>query len=165
MRISAPRSAHRSSLAARTGGHRDAGAQCPGHLDGVGADAAGAAVHQQHLAGGQVRGHDQVGPHRAGHLGQGGGVLTLTPAGIGITWPAGHRDVLGVAAAGSSAQTCCPTAHSDTPSPTAAIDAGDLQAEDVARAGRRRILAGRLQQVGPVDPGRADLDQHLAGSG
>ena len=32
------------------------------------------------------------------------------------------------------------------------------------RAGRGRIAAPPLQQVGPVDSGRAHLDQHLAGA-
>ena len=35
----------------------------------------------------------------------------------------------------------------------------DLEPEDVGRAGRRRIEAPALQYVGPVDPGRGDLDQ------
>ncbi len=40
--------------------------------------------------------------------------------------------------------------------------AGDLEARDVGRAGRRRIAALPLQHVGPVDAGRVDLDQDLA---
>ena len=43
--------------------------------------------------------------------------------------------------------------------------AGDLEAEDVGRAGRRRIEPAPLEDVGPVDAGRGDLDQHFAGPG
>ena len=41
-------------------------------------------------------------------------------------------------------------------------DARDFEAGNRGRAGRRRIEAAALQHVGPVDPGRGDLDQHLA---
>ena len=40
--------------------------------------------------------------------------------------------------------------------------AGDLEADDGRRIGRRRIRAGALQAVGPVDAGVTHLDQHLA---
>src|SRR6185295_14040875 len=39
--------------------------------------------------------------------------------------------------------------------------AGDLEAGNVGRAGRRRIAAAPLEDVGPVDAGGRDLDEHL----
>ena len=39
--------------------------------------------------------------------------------------------------------------------------AGDLEAWNVAGAGRRRIVAGALRDVRPVDAGGRDLDQDL----
>ncbi len=40
--------------------------------------------------------------------------------------------------------------------------AGHFESEDVRRSGRRRIEAPALEDVGPIDAGRGDLDQHLA---
>ena len=74
MVISAPSSRHSSSLRRGSGGDRHPGTQRAGDLDGVGADAAGAAVHEQQLALAEVRRQHQVRPHRARHLGQPGRV-------------------------------------------------------------------------------------------
>jgi hypothetical protein len=43
--------------------------------------------------------------------------------------------------------------------------AGDFEAEDRRSARRRRVIAGALQDIRPVDPGGGDADQHLAGGG
>ena len=43
--------------------------------------------------------------------------------------------------------------------------AGDLKAGKVGGAGRRRVAAAPLEDVGPVHAGCGDADQHLAGSG
>ncbi len=42
--------------------------------------------------------------------------------------------------------------------------AGDLQAENIGDAGRRRIAAAALRDVRPIDAGRCHLDQDLVGS-
>ena len=42
---------------------------------------------------------------------------------------------------------------------------GDLHAEQFAGARRRGIQPGGLQQVGPIDAGGDDLDQHLTLAG
>lgn len=39
--------------------------------------------------------------------------------------------------------------------------AGDFQPKRLRRTGRRRIVAGTLQQIGTIDPGRMHADQHL----
>jgi hypothetical protein len=49
-------------------------------------------------------------------------------------------------------------------SATACARAGDLEAEHVRGAGRRRVVPLALLEVGVVDPGGGDLDQDLAGS-
>ena len=48
--------------------------------------------------------------------------------------------------------------------PTRHLDhlAGDLEAEDVGRARRRRIQTSPLEHVGPVDACSGNLDQHFA---
>ena len=51
-------------------GGEDAGAEGVGGLDREGADAAGAAVDQEGVAGLKVRDHEDVRPDRAGHLRQ-----------------------------------------------------------------------------------------------
>ncbi|MGY3404272.1 hypothetical protein ACVWZV_000385 [Bradyrhizobium sp. GM5.1] len=43
--------------------------------------------------------------------------------------------------------------------------AGDFEAGQVAGAGRRRIGAGALRDIGPVDAGGLHLDQDLVGAG
>jgi hypothetical protein len=44
-------------------------------------------------------------------------------------------------------------------------EARDFQAEDIGRAGRRRIESAALQNIRPVDPRRGGLDQHFARAG
>ena len=58
----------------RPRGDGDPAVQRAGDLDGMGADAAGAAVDEQQLTGSQAGGHHQVRPHRAGDLRQTRGV-------------------------------------------------------------------------------------------
>ena len=51
-----------------------------------------------------------------------------------------------------------------TPSPSCATCARHFHAQCFGRAGRRRISAARLQQVGTVEAGGRDLDQDFAGA-
>ena len=92
--------AARFQLGRRSRGDGDPGAQCAGDLDGVAADAAGAAVHQQQLTLAQVRRHRQVRPDRAGHLRHTGGVVQVEADGMRQQLAGGNGDVFGVAAAG-----------------------------------------------------------------
>ena len=126
------------------------------------ADAAGAAVHEQVLAGLQRGEVEDVAPDRAGDLGQAGGVQQRHPGGHGQQLPDGDGDLLGVAAAGEQRADLV----ADRPAGDALAErrrsAGALQAGVGRGAGRRGVEAAALQQVGPVDGGRDDVDEHLA---
>ena len=65
----------------------------------------------------------------------------------------------------SSAQTSSPTAQPSTPSPTSSDPSGALQARVRRGARRRGVVPLPLQQVGPVDRRRDDLDDDLARPG
>ena len=112
--------------------------------------------------GGQVGGHHQVRPHRAGHFRQARGIVQVDTVGDRHDLAGGHSDVFGVAAARQQSADLLP---------------GRPCRDVVAHRRRRRRRppcrgsrwhpaaadsAGGLQQVGPVDAGRADLDQHFA---
>ena len=119
----------------------DAGAERVRELDGHRADAARAAVHQQRLAGPQAGDHEDVGPDRARHLGQrAGGRRGRRRRGRGITWPAGHGDLLGVPAAGEQgAHLVADRPAARRPSPT--------------RARRCRSTPGRGRRTRPAAAG------------
>jgi hypothetical protein len=131
------------------------------HLNPVGADAAGAAVDQQRLAGAQVSRHLQVRPHRACGFGQRGGLVHLDGGGNRHYLTGRRCGVFGVAAAGQQSADFLP----GRPFGNTAADVGDhpshFHAKNFAGARRRWIVAGGLQQIGTVDSGCADLDQHL----
>jgi hypothetical protein len=76
------------------------------------------------------------------------------PSGSGSVWPLVDRDELGMAAAPE--QRTDPRARTDDLAD--ALEPGDVD----RRARRRRIVAGALHQIGPVDPRRVDTYQHLA---
>jgi hypothetical protein len=120
------------------------GAERAPHLDAVRADAAGAAVDEQELTGGQMRGHHQVRPHRAGHFRQPGGMMQRHTAGNRHHLAGGDRDVLRVTPARQQSADLLP----DCPPGDSVTDLGDgsghLQPQDLAGAGRRRIAPDGL---------------------
>jgi hypothetical protein len=129
------------------------------HLDRRDADAGGGAVHHQGLAGLQGPVLEDIGVDREHRLRQAGGLDEVEVAGDrqGVAGVADRE--LGVAAAaqqGADAVALAPApgGHGDGP--------GHLQAHRRGRAGRRRVEAQALDDVGPVDAGGPDLDQDLA---
>src|SRR5690606_19338635 len=74
-------------------------------------------------------------------------------------------DALGVAAAGQQRADLVALRQVRHALADGRDDAGALQPEHLGRAGRRRIVALALQEVGAVDAGGGDLDDDLAGSG
>ncbi|KMS82714.1 hypothetical protein ACZ91_57125 [Streptomyces regensis] len=149
----------------RARGDGDRRAEGLADLDGVRADAARPAVHQQNVPFGQSGVHHEVRPHRARHLGKTGGGDQFDLARQRQQLARGHGHLLGVATA------CQQGAHlvADLPLGDALAELRDrprtLQAEDLARAGRRRIVAHPLHHVRPVDGRRRDVEEHLAGRG
>ncbi len=61
--------------------------------------------------------------------------------------------------------TCWPTLACCTRGPTDAIRSRELHARDLEVGRRSRIEPHPLQQVGPVERGRDDVDEHLLRSG
>ena len=109
---------------------------------------------------------EQVGPDREEGLGQAPRPRPSTAApGTGRHWPSGRGAIFGIAAAGDQ--------RADRLADPARIDAladrddraRHLEARDRRRPGRRRIEAEPLHDVGPVDAGRLDPDQHFARAG
>lgn len=165
---SATQAAH--FVAAGRGEH--AIAERGGHLDGRGADATGAALHQQRLALAmralpQLAAVEHVGPHREIVLGQRRRLDVGQPRRHRQHLAKRRRAKLGVAAA--LHQRTDPIARAQAipvvgVREIAADDfAGHFQARDIGSARRHRIVAGPLEHIGPVHPGSAHADQHLAG--
>ena len=71
------------------------------------------------------------------------------------------RNLLGIATAGQQ----CADFVDDGPTGDVFAELGDhtraFEAENVTRAGRRRVEALTLEQVGSVDCGRGDLDEYV----
>jgi len=152
-------------LCRRAGGDGDPGAQCTGDLDGVAAHAAGTAVHQQQLALVKVTGHRQVGPHRARHLRHACGVHQVEADRMRQELAGRNHHVFGVATTRQQGANLLSRRPIRDVVSHRFDDAGGFHAEHVAGARRRGIEPGGLQQVGPVDPGRADFDQHFTVAG
>ena len=76
----------------------------------------------------------------------------------------GNSNVFGIAAAGQQCADLLPRRPIVNIVAHCFDDAGDLHAQQLAGTRWRRIQSGGLQQVGPVDPGRADFYQHLVGA-
>ena len=132
-------------------------------MDRGGADAAGAAVHQEALAGREVSELEDVGPHGEEGLGDAGGFLHGEAARHRQALYAGRQAVLGVAAAGDERADAVALAPAGVRR-RGGDGARDFQSEDGRRSRRRRILAGALQEVGTVDAGGLDADQDFAGA-
>ena len=89
-------------------------------------------------------------------------VTRSTPAGTGITWPAGTTTRSAYPPPASSAHTSSPTAQPVTPVAERRDGAAALHPDDLGGAGRRRVEALPLQQVGAVDRGGGDRERDLA---
>ena len=145
------------------GGGVDAGAQGVADGDSQGADAAGATVYQHLLPGLQPAALEQVVPHGQQRLRQGGRFLHAEIRRDGQALAGGRDRVVGVTAAvGQGADPVAGLPATDCGSHSEHFP-GHLQAHDGGGVLRRRIQALALQQVGPVEPRCADLDQQLIG--
>ena len=163
MASSAPSARQARHLAVRAGGGEDPGAAGAGELDRGGADARGAAVHEEALAGARGRPRTKTFVQTVKKV-SGSAAASVMPR------PCGDRQrvvlvgqrVLGVAAARQ--ERADGVAH--PPARAAGADGGDLAGRlepgQVGRARRRRVGAGALQHVGAVDAGGAHPDQDLA---
>ena len=79
-------------------------------------------------------------------------VTRSTPSGTGITWPAGTTTFVGVRRRRPAGRTpASPTGQPVDARPDRGDGAAALHAEDVGGAGRRRVEALPLQQVGAVE--------------
>jgi hypothetical protein len=145
------------------GGHR--GPERLGHLDGVAADAAAAALDQERLPGRQPAGGDDVGPDRAGHLGQPAGGHQVHAGRDREQLRGRHRDLLGVPAAGQQRAHLVPDRPAGDSLPERSDPPRALQSDNLRRAGRRRVVALALQQVGPVDGAGGHIQHDFAGAG
>ncbi len=145
--------------------HDHLGAERGGDLDRRGADAAGAAMHQQPLAGLQGGAFEHVVPDGEDRLRQrrrlGESEALRHRQGGGL----GRHGELGIAAA-IDQRTDEIAVLEARRARTAANDfARDFETEQVGRAFRRGIESLTLEHVGPVDAGGGNLDQHLAATG
>jgi hypothetical protein len=148
-----------------SGGGPHDGTARDGELDRERADAARAAVHEQRLAGAEPGDADQVGPDRAGDLGEARGLDQRYPVRHGKDLAGRYRDLLGVAAAGQQRAHLVAGVESLDPGASFGDAAGALQARMLGRAGRWRVEPAALEQVGTVDRGGDHVDQDLTGPG
>ena len=131
-------------------------------LDGRGADAAGATMHQKVLATLQTNPVKDVVPDGEESLRQGGRFGHRQTLGHWQTLQGRGTAIFGIAATGHQ------RAHRITRLPALHIlghghhRAGHLQTGNVRGPGRRRIGALALLHIRPVDAGCSDLDQQLA---
>jgi len=151
-------------LVGRPGRGEDASPDGLGVLDGEGADAAGAAVDQDRLTLAEVH-VVEVREDGGRHLDQPGCADQVHPGRWRDNLTGRHAHQFGVATAGEQGDALVAGAPAGDVVPYRFDDAGDLQADHVADAGRGRIVALALQQVGAVDPGCPDADDHLAPRG
>ena len=158
--------AERADAVAQVGvadGGGDLGAGRDTELHAGGADAAGRAVDEQALAGPQAGLREERVVRGGEHLRNGAG---LDPA-----QALGHRHQLalvddaqlGLPAAADHRHDAIAVGESLGAGPAGRHLAGELEARDVLRrARRRRVMPAELMDVGTVEAGRADADQHLA---
>ena len=141
------------------------GAERLGELDRRRADPRRPAVNEQGLAGLERAAVEDIRPDGKVGFGDRGRLDRRQPErprqGVRFVRDA----VVGVAAAGNERRH--PRAFGISGGAGAARHdrAGDLEAEDVARARRRRVEPHALEDVRPIDAGRLDLDQDFAGPG
>src|SRR5690606_22673699 len=98
-------------------------------------------------------------------LGQRGGVDQVVPGRSGQQLARRYGHAGRVPAAGEQGADAVP----DPPAGHARAElphgAGDLEPDDVARAGRGRVVPRPLEEVRTVDAGGGDVEQHLTGRG
>ncbi len=136
-------------------------AERPRHLDRRDTDSARSSLYQQRFLTFQSGPLEHVDPHREEGLGKSRSLDERIAARDRQALRRGRGDILGVAAAGH--QRADPIAGFPFIHACAGGDdgAGHLEPWYVGCAGRWRVAALALQDVGSVDAGRGDLDQNL----
>ena len=147
----------------RAGGREHPGAARMGELDGGEADPAAAAMDERGLPRREPAVPEEIGPDREIGLGQRGGAERVVAAGPGQALRRRGDRVFRVAAAVH--ERADPVTRRKLPGIFAPVHdrARHFEADMRARAGRRRILALALGDIGAVHAGRLDPDQHLVG--
>src|SRR5262249_29326759 len=144
------------------GGGEHPGAVGTGELDRERADAAAAAVDEERVERAETAVDEDVGPDRAGHLGQAGRIDQADPSRDRQALPGRNRYELGVSAAGEQRAHLVADLPLGHTGPERLHDSGALQARVGRRARWRRIEARALEQVRAVQPGGDHIDQYLA---
>lgn len=144
---------------------RDPGPDRLRQLDRHRADAAGAAVHQEGLAGAQVGHHEDVGPHRRGDLGQRRGLHQADALRYGEELAGRNGDLLRVTAARQQRAHGVADRPPGHPGTERDDTARALQTGVGGGAGRRIVEALPLEHVGTVHSAGDDLDEDLAVTG
>ena len=145
-------------------GGRHPRARRPPELDRRGADASGAAVDEQVLAGAQaalgeqrvVGGDERLGrpPAPGQSSASGTGIAPRSCSTASSAWP--PPPTIAITRSPSSNRGARPEAHDLARQ----LEPGDV----LGRARRDRIVPRPLEHVGPVEPGRPHGDQHLSRS-
>ena len=122
-------------------------------------------MDEERLPGGEVRGLEDVGPHRAGHLGQRRGGDEVDAGREREDLPGVDADLLGVPATGEQRADLVADRPQVDPFPDRVDPAAHLEAGVLRGAGRWWVEAHPLHDVGTVDPRGGDGDPDLAGTG
>ncbi len=131
-------------------------------LDRGGADAAGAAMHQQPFTRLKPGPLEDVVPDREHGLGEGRGLGQRQSFRHRQRGGLGRGTELGVTAAANQRANEIARLEARGAGPQRDDLAGDFHAENIGGAFGRRVEALALEHVGAIDPGGRDLDQHLA---
>ena len=156
------------ALVVAAGGGNDGGAQGLGHLDGRDTNAAGAALHQQGLAGGELGAVEDVAPDGEEGLGQRSRLDVGQAQRSRQALTHRRHAVLRVAAASDQRADAVahPKARGGQRLGIASDDlARDFQAGNVRRARGHRVVAGALKHIGAVDAAGRHADQQFARAG
>ena len=125
------------------------------------ADPAGAAVDQHRVAVGGKAALEQIDPHGEQGFGHRRGLGHAQHFGDDQAGARGRDAIFGIAAARDQGADLAARSGLRRP-PRAATTVPAISSPRMSgRAGRRRIGSAALENVGPVDPGGRDLDQHF----
>ena len=127
-------------------------------------DPARPAVDEDSVAIGGEPALEQVDPHREQGFGEGGGLGHAQDFGDGQASARGRDAIFGVTPTGDK-RADAGADEVARPLPRRDHGAGYFQAGNVAHARRRGIDPHPLENVGAVDPGGGDLDEHFSRAG
>ena len=160
-RVIGPDLARLGALVVVAAGHDHVEPESLGEHDRHRADPAGPAVDQQRLAFGGHPAFEDVVPDREQSLGNRRGLVQRHSCRHGQAMPEMGEAVFGIAAAGDERADLLAEQRFGRALAQRDDFARYLEARDRRGARRRRVEALPLDDVGAVDPGMADPDQHL----